>query len=116
MKQPPFRIAAIVALALISIAVAAQAAWGPAEAADLSPAKGPLANPPAATPETLTAIDLPLDSLPVLERLGILHQSEPRLGFWRAAASAEQLALLINTVPGGQAANPKRHTFTRATV
>jgi hypothetical protein len=42
----------------------------------------------------LTAIDVPLDSLPVLERLGIVHQDQPRSGVWRAAATTQQLTRL----------------------
>lgn len=42
----------------------------------------------------LNAIDVPLDALPVLQRLGIVYQDEPRDEVWRAAGTAEQLALL----------------------
>jgi hypothetical protein len=42
----------------------------------------------------LTAIDVPLDSRPILDRLDIRYQDQPRFGYWRAAATNDQLQLL----------------------
>lgn len=42
----------------------------------------------------LTAIDVPETARPILDRLGILYQGQPRSGILRAAASARQLAAL----------------------
>lgn len=45
-------------------------------------------------PGELIAIDVPLDALPIIERLGIIHQKEPRLSYWRSAATLSQFMQL----------------------
>jgi hypothetical protein len=66
-----------------SLAFGPSVLWGSPELARQAAAAG-----------ELTAIDVPLDALPVLQRLGIVHQDQPRDGAWRAAATQEQIALL----------------------
>ena len=55
-----------------------------------------VAPPAPASPadRDLTAIDVPAEALPLLDRLGIVYQGQPRDGLIRAAASASQLAAL----------------------
>jgi hypothetical protein len=55
-----------------------------------------VAPPAPASPadRDLTAIDVPAEALPALDRLGIVYQGQPRDGLIRAAASAAQLAAL----------------------
>ena len=49
---------------------------------------------PRPTAGALTAIDVSLDAQEILESLGIYYQDEPRFGYWRAAATIDQLAML----------------------
>ncbi len=64
----------------------------PAPAAQLDPLD--TSSPPPPLTGGLTAIDVPLDALAVLQQFQISYQDEPRDGVYRAAVTDEQLARL----------------------
>ncbi len=88
----PWRILTLASLFALSVALGLFASAGSTTAPPtVAWTSMSTAAPP---PGELTAIDVPLDALPVLQRLGIAYQDQPRDGDWRAAATQEQIALL----------------------
>ena len=57
-------------------------------------AKQEITEPTEKQPGELFAIDVVLSSRQVLDDLGITYQNQPRLGYWRAAATIQQLYAL----------------------